>query len=50
MRLRATTPQPWQQLLDAPVCRVPVLVDRRLNVRVAQLLLDEVDRLAGSQP
>lgn len=29
---------------------MPVLVDRRLNVGVAELLLDEVDRLAGRQP
>lgn len=29
---------------------VPVLVDGRLNVGVSQLLLDEVDRLTGSQP
>jgi hypothetical protein len=29
---------------------VPILVDRRLDVGVAQLLLDEVDRLAGSEP
>jgi hypothetical protein len=29
---------------------VAVLVDRRLDVGVAQLLLDEVDRLACTQP
>lgn len=29
---------------------VPVLVNGRLDVGVAQLLLDEVDRLVGSEP
>jgi hypothetical protein len=29
---------------------VPVLVNRRLDVGVAELLLDEVDRLSGSEP
>jgi hypothetical protein len=29
---------------------MPVLVDGRLGVGVAQLLLDEVDRLADSEP
>lgn len=29
---------------------MPVLINGRLNVGVAQLLLDEVDRLASAQP
>jgi hypothetical protein len=29
---------------------MPVLVDGRLDVGVAELLLDEVDGLAGSEP
>lgn len=29
---------------------VPVLVDRRLDVGVAELLLGEVDRLSGGEP
>jgi hypothetical protein len=29
---------------------VPVLINGRLNVGLAQLLLDEVDRLSGGEP